>query len=93
MARCFKCKSRPAEVSAILKGIYYSKLCRICLAGGHVVSSGQASYNRARDLEEHEADVIQPYEGGLPSARFIHLYPERARQLFSDDQIDKAIRK
>lgn len=90
--KCIKCRSRPGEVSAIVNDVYYANLCSVCLKSGQAVSSGQASYNRARDLEEHEAEIMQPYEGGLPSPRFIHLYPERSRELWSEDQINQAIR-
>lgn len=50
-------------------------------------SSGLASYNRQRDLEDHIADVQQPRVGGLPNKGFIDNYPDKARQLFTDDEL------
>lgn len=92
MAFCQICKLYPAEKAGIIKDTYYRNVCQNCINMSFNVSAGLASYNRARDLEEHEADIMQPYEGGLPSKRFIHLYPERSRELWSEDQINQSIR-
>lgn len=56
-------------------------------------SSGEAEYNRGRDAEEHEADYRQPYTDGEPDAEFIKLYPERAAQLWTVEEIDRAMRR
>jgi hypothetical protein len=92
--KCELCDN-PANKSSIVGDIYYRRICMSCYASlmkSEGESSGLASYNRARDLENHEADVIQPFSGGKPSPEFIHLYPERARQLFSAEEIDQATR-
>lgn len=85
----------PAIKSSIIGDIYYRHLCMACydrLMTPHKPSSGEAAYNRGRDLEEHEADIMQPMAGGKLSPEFVHLYPEQARKMFSDDEIDQATR-
>lgn len=91
MVDCQKCQSRSSEVSGIIRGVYYENLCKVCVSGQ--VSSAEASYDRQRDLEDHNGDMIQPYAGGEPNKEFMHLYPERSKQLFSPEQIDAAYRK
>lgn len=91
--RCMKCKSRKATKSGVLGGVYYSQLCDPCLINSRrSVSTGTASYNRQRDLEDHTDYMVQPYAGGKPNAEFIRLYPERANQLFTYEQMKDAVR-
>lgn len=90
--KCLKCNLRISSRSGIIKGEYYPELCDWCVVSGQGESSGAASYNRQRDLEDHNADMVQPYAGGLPNPEFVKLYPERARQLFSETELDSAVR-
>jgi hypothetical protein len=94
--KCELCDNK-ANRSSIINDIYYRAICMTCYAflmSGEVISSGQAEYNRNRDVEEHEADMIQPWNGdGKPSQEFIHLYPEKAKQMFSDEELNQATRK
>lgn len=93
--KCSICK-RPVETkTSIINGHYYKAICQSCyekLIGHETASSGQASYNRDRDAEEHEADTRQPYTDGQPDIEFIRLYPEQARSMFSPDEIARAER-
>lgn len=92
---CSRCIKRPARMSSLINGVYYRDLCYIChgeLTAGHTVSSGQAVYNRNRDVEEHEADIRQPYTDGKPDAGFIHLYPEQAKRMFTPEELDQGTR-
>lgn len=94
LPKCEVC-GRPAAKGSIIDDFYYRHLCNNCyakLTKMESPSSGEAVYNRGRDAEEHEADGRQPYTNGKPDAEFIHLYPERAKQLFSPEQIDQAER-
>lgn len=87
---CHICKRNKATISAIVAGKYYKDICNIChsaLMHDQRVSSGAAEYNRARDLEDHEADVQQPYVGGKPNPAFIRLYPDKAKELFTPDEL------
>lgn len=93
MALCQICKLYPSEKAGIIKDTYYKNVCQTCINMSFSVSSGQASYDRARQTEEHEADTRQPYSDGKPDPKFIHLYPERSRELWSEDQINQAIRQ
>jgi hypothetical protein len=93
--KCELCDN-DANKSAVIGDYYYRNLCMSCFANlisGQSVSSGHAEYNRGRDIEENEAAIIQPYNGdGSISTEFIHLYPERARSMWSEEQIDAATR-
>lgn len=95
MSHCEVCRVDTSTKASIIDSYYYQYICNACyakLTNFASPSSGQASYNRSRDVEDNEADMIQPYSGGKVSAEFIHLYPDRARQLFSQTEIDEATR-
>ena len=56
------------------------------------VSSGDARWQRTIDLENHEADIQQPYNAdGSINVRFARLYPKQAAALFSKEQLRKAM--
>lgn len=93
---CENCQKREGTKSTIIYERYYQAICESCYAAAlssHSTSTGHADYERGRDFEEHEADVIQPTgRDGKPSAEFIHLYPERAKSMFTPDEIRDAYR-
>lgn len=92
---CQVCNKLDGIKGSIIQDVYYGSICTNCYVRLTVIeqpSSGQASYDRGRDTEEHEADIRQPYTEGKPDAGFIHLYPERAKQMFSHEEIDQATR-
>lgn len=94
ISACELC-GRTAVKSSIVGDIYYRHLCATCysdLIASESPSSGEANYNRGRDYEDHLADIIQPYTDGKPDAEFIHLYPEKAHQMWSQEEIDQATR-
>lgn len=94
--KCEICeKYRETTKGAIVHDFYYKSICRGCYAEllHAKASSGQARYNRDRDVEEHEADIIQPWDGdGKPSAEFLKLYPEQSRTMFGEDGMRAAER-
>ena len=73
---------------------YYARLCNNCkriLSSPAAVSSGHARWQRSIDLEDHEADIQQPYNAdGTPNGRFARMYPDKARMLFTEDELRKA---
>ena len=92
MNDCNRCYKRPSKHAGIIKGKYWPELCSPCFAdlvADQAPSSGLASYNRQRDLEDHLADIAQPYVGGKPSTDFIKLYPDKAKELFTPDEMRK----
>lgn len=92
---CEVCSEKKYCRGTIIGDNYYKAVCNGCyalLTEDMGVSSGQADYNRGRDAEEHEADMIQPWVNGKPSGEFINLYPERSKTLFTDDEFDQATR-
>lgn len=94
MANCTICHTNEADVSAIIKGVYYPNICRedkAKLQAGQAISSGHAKWERSIDAEDHEADVQQPYnKDGTINGRFCRLYPRQAAALFTDEQMRKA---
>jgi hypothetical protein len=96
MSKCEVCRKRRPTKGSIVGEFYYKDICDPCYSNLMVMetpSSGQASYNRGRETEEHEADIIQPYNGdGSPSTDFIRLYPDQARTMFSDEDMNRATR-
>lgn len=46
-----------------------------------------ANYHREADREEHYADLIQPYIGNKVNPQFVKMYPERARDQFTEQEL------
>lgn len=95
MSKCELCSNEGSK-STIVNAKYYRSICDGCydsLLTGNSVSSGHADYERGRDAEDHEADIMQPLgPGGIPSAEFIKLYPDTAKKIFTREEISRAIR-
>jgi hypothetical protein len=91
--KCGICSSK-ATKSSIISGVYYANICDSCYTARITPnSSGEAAYNRSIDIQDNEADIIQPFDGsGKPSADFIRLYPESAAKTMTQEQIEKAFR-
>lgn len=94
MAKCSECLREDGSITAVIQGRYYPSLCGACKArlnAGQAVSSGAARWSRTIDLEDHEADIQQPHNAdGTPNGRFCRLYPDKAKYLFTDEQIRRA---
>jgi hypothetical protein len=93
--KCEVCKQVKTTKGSIVGDNYYQHICNDCYNELMVMespSSASADYDRSRDAEDNEQDLIQPYSGGKISVEFIHLYPERARQMWSAEEIDQATR-
>lgn len=92
---CEKCKKNPSSHSAIVAGIYYKHLCDDCkidLGKNQTPSSGHARWSRGIDLEDHEADIQQPWNAdGTPNARFAKMYPKQAHAVLTEDELRKAV--
>lgn len=86
---CENCHQNPAEIGIIVEG-KYSKVCADCKPLPQI-SSGHARWERGVDLEDHEAEIMQPYNAdGTINARFAKLYPKQAKALFNDKQLRDA---
>lgn len=88
---CTQCQKNPPTVSALIAGKLYKNLCQGCynlLLVGKLPSSASAQYDRERDIEDHLGDVQQPYDAdGKPNRGFIELYPDKAKQMFTEDEL------
>lgn len=92
---CQVCNKRPSLKSSVIADVYYSAICAQCyeqLVSGQEVSSGHADWERGRDFEEHEADTRQPFNNGKLDPTFAKLYPDTARKIASQDEINEALR-
>ncbi len=93
MKLCVICQECLATSSAVYNGKYYKRLCPECLLELNPlkVSSGSAEWDRMIDMQDHEADVQQPYNSdGSINTRFAKLYPKQATALFTPEQLRKA---
>lgn len=89
-AKCNRCNLNRSAISGIITGKYYRELCWDCydaLQAAQRPSSGLASYNRQRDVEDNQAALAQPYVGGKPNPEFIQIYPEKAAEMFTADEM------
>ena len=90
---CELCEKNPSSASAILNGTYYKNICNDCKLSNNRVSSGHAVWQRGIDVENHEADIQQPYNSdGSINTRFAKLYPKQAKSLFTPEQLREAER-
>lgn len=91
---CENCKSQDSNGSAIIAGKYWPNICSACkllLNSGQSVNSGEARWQRDIDIQDHEVDVAQPYGAdGNPNLMFIQAYPDKARAIFTEEQIRNA---
>lgn len=89
---CDECRHYPGTKAAVIQGVYYAHLCGICevrLNKRQTPSSGAADWARGRDYEDHLHDIVQPYTDGHANPDFIKAYPDKARQMFSEEELRK----
>lgn len=90
---CVNCHNQTSQLSAVIRGKYYDRLCRECKASlqANDVSSGHARWERSIDTEDHELDIQQPWNAdGTPNLRFIRAYPKQAASVFTEKQMRDA---
>lgn len=93
MKPCSECGNE-GGFSAVIDGTYFSDLCSRCLGDLQAPqnpTSGQASYNRQRDIEDNASMLVQPYENGKPNETFRRVYPGKAERYFTDEQLRKSL--
>lgn len=89
---CTVCNEREATNATVIAGVYYPRLCNICktrLLQPQSPSSGAADWARGRDAEDHEWDIQQPYSNGQINPGFIKAYPDKARSMFTPEELRK----
>lgn len=90
---CEICQTNPSSCAAIIQGKYYRSVCEVCKVSNAKVSSGHARWSRSIDVEDHEADIQQPYNSdGTINIKFAKLYPKQAKALFNEKQLRDANR-
>jgi len=89
---CDICQVPNQTRTAVVCNKYYKNVCQRCLTP--TINSGHARWSRTIDMEDHEQDVQQPYnKDGSVNVKFAQMYPEQAKAVFSQEQIDSAVRK
>ena len=91
MSKCDNCQSLEPTLTIAIVGGKFGSYCNSCVAGiNRMANAGSASYNRDRDRENHQRDLIQPWTpDGTPNKEFIRQYPEQARENFTPEQLDQ----
>lgn len=90
---CEICHTNVASVSAIVNDTFYKYVCSSCNAKKSQVSSGHARWMRGVDVEDHQFDLAQPWNAdGTPNVDFIRAYPKQSAAVFTQEQMDKAVR-
>jgi len=90
---CELCEKNKSSVSAILNGTYYKNLCTDCKLSNNKVSSGHATWERSIDVEDSQFDIMQPWgSNGKPNPDFIKAYPEQSAAVFTQEEMEKALR-
>lgn len=93
---CDVCKNSPGDISAVISNVYYPNLCQDCkikLVKKQLPSAGAAQWARSIDLQDHAADIQQPWGAdGKPNADFIRLYPKQAAAVFDEKTMRDASR-
>lgn len=74
---------------AIING-KYGQYCSECLQKvSRQASAGSAQYSRDRDRDDHQVDMLQPWDGrGKPSTEFIRHYPDEAKDIFTQEELE-----
>lgn len=84
-------------ISAVINGIFYASITREelnKLSCGNDLSSGAQGFDRRRQYEDYAQDTVQPYDaGGNPRPEFYRLYPESAKKVFTNEEIESVKRK
>lgn len=94
MITCVICKTATATHSGVVNGTYYKHVCSACLTKKNRVSSGHARWSRTIDTEDHQADLMQPFNAdGTLNVDFARMYPTQAEAIFTPEQLDRALRK
>lgn len=90
---CEICGINSGTVSSVISGVYYKSVCSSCNGKSATVSSGHARWSRSVDVEDHQADLLQPHNAdGSINAEFCKRYPQQSKAVFTDEQIVKALR-
>lgn len=82
--------------SAVIGGVYYDKICPLCIArmSTNGFSSGFQGFDRRRQYEDHAQDVVQPWDAnGKPRLEFLRLYPSQAAKMYDKQTLDELRRQ
>lgn len=87
---CEGCFDAKPTTAAVIAG-KYGQFCRDCKTRmSRQAQAGSAAYERDRDRQAHEKDLIQPWDGhGHPNREFIRNYPDSAVDYFSKEELEQ----
>lgn len=83
--------NQPADIlrSVVKDGEYFSERCERCMHTNQPTAAYARKYNRDRDREDHRKSLLQRWEGDHLDSDFARAYPERAKELFGEDEVRK----
>lgn len=86
--KCNNCDNTDQLTGAVLSG-KFGNYCRSCIdLSNRLKSPLTAQYDRDRDREAHQRDLLQPWDkDGNPNTEFIRQYPDSAVDYFSEDEL------
>lgn len=75
---------------AIVNG-KFGQYCQKCIEGvQRIADPGHAQYSRDKDRDDHEVDLIQPWDSkGTPNREFIRHYPEESKDMFTQEELEQ----
>lgn len=80
--------NKSSNRGGVINGKYYSSICNECISGQtRLISAQAAEFQRLSDRQEFAKDIIQPYDGDKPNGEFIKAYPNKAKEMFSEQQL------
>ena len=87
------CSGCAQEVEHVITGVVkgsFGTYCNDCIQNGkRMTAAGFAQWSRARDREDNARDLLQPWNiRGEPSRDFITNYPEEAKTIFSEKELE-----
>lgn len=90
LPKCNACNSARKVKAAVLNG-QFGNYCERCIAkADRHMSPAAVQGQRDQDYADNKRDLIQPYgRHGHPNAEFIKEYPEQAKEIFNDEELEK----
>lgn len=81
----------PNDRAAVVNGEYRSG-CTQCINTKQSSGLFAAKWRRDRSREDHRGDVVQRYNGDKLNPEWFKMYPEKAREEFGQETVERVLR-
>ncbi len=85
---CPSCNAEATLYGYISKGEFLHG-CTNCKDNERMSGTHAAEFQRNSERVDYRADMVQPSVGGKPNPDFIRLYPEQAKETFTQKEIEE----